>query len=123
MILIPLAGDDALVHPVMRQNASRLLIAPRSELVDVIGQRLPHALDVVDHMNGPARELRKPYARRIRHANVEEGPDLEQRINVKLTNAPLALGLGKQVAKVRSAYRSRIATFPHMVIGAGVGPR
>jgi hypothetical protein len=45
-------------------------------------------------MNGPARELREPYARRIRHADIKERPHLEQRVKMKLTNAPLASGLG-----------------------------
>src|SRR3972149_6905114 len=37
MVLVALAGDVVLVHPVLRQDADRSLIAALAKLVDVVG--------------------------------------------------------------------------------------
>lgn len=51
----------------------------------------------------------------------KKGSHLKQRIDVKLADTSLPPSLGEQIPEVRSAYCSRIAAFPNIVIGSGVG--
>src|SRR3989442_77909 len=60
MVGVLLAGDAVLTDAVMRQNADGLLIAARTEFVDVIGKYLSDAFDIIKHADFLRNPLNNP---------------------------------------------------------------
>ena len=48
MVFIPLAGDGIGVHAVVREVVDGSLVLSLAQLVDVVGEHLAYALDVVE---------------------------------------------------------------------------
>ena len=124
MIDIPLAGDVVLVDAVVRKRADGILPAARPQLVDVVGQHLADALQIIQHKDLLAGELDDPDRHRVRRraaaAQIPIGPDWQQRIGSHHADTAFRPRIGQLTAEIRSLERACVLAFPDVMITIGV---
>src|SRR6476659_2780230 len=124
MVLVTLAGDVVLVHPVVGEDADGALVAAFPQDVDIIGQNLTDTLDVVEHSDCLANELANPYCHSVSSgtgaAQVEKRSEGQERIGCDMAYSSLRLGFRELAGEICALECLGIATFPDVVVTLGV---
>jgi hypothetical protein len=98
MVSVALAGDVVCCNAVVRQVTDRPAVTPPLQLVDVIGQNLPHALDVIDDANLAVDPLDQPDRHRVglgaSATKIPERPDWHHGIDRAARDALFEPSLG-----------------------------
>ena len=120
MILVALAGDGVRCNAVVREVADGTLVCATAQLVDVIAEHLPYALDVVEDADFLPDPLDNPDGESIgvgsRSAKVEKCSEGKQWIGGDAADAAFSLCSIEDRREVSTLESPRIVAFPDVLV-------